>query len=547
VPSLDQRVRVVSIEARGPGLVHALALALDDCATRERAPSSAAAKLGIVPNGEVTPRNAFALLAVARVLGLDSVRRLAVDVLVEHATPRTALRSARAALSASLEVREPALLQAAYECVKAVGLSRRRAGGACVFECDAAGVLRYRESKTPPTGALATPGHACPARAFRALAAAERAVKDPFFVATTTGDEASEPADANTTRADEKHDDVADDDDPRFEDQGGAPGRSARTRRRPPPPRCGRRSASSTPPSSAEDRDDDAETAAELAGVCDDTASAPPPPKKSPPPVLLKGDEDVQPTSVAFAPGMRRCYLVRRKAVARAVDGVPGTRDDEFCLYDDATLQLLCCARGRKHGATFEMALARCADDEPFYAAQAPEFLARSTATLSGSRFVLRDWGLDDLPGGGDDAAGVAGCLPARRVRGAVTYAYNVLGREPNSMRVAVVDHGGAGDPRVHRFRTRPAKWNARLQMWTLDFQTRVKLASKKNFQLLDVADDDHAHASSPSPRAPAAHVKLLFGKCSKNRFALDFAPPFAPATALFVALTTFASKLVAA
>ena len=41
--------------------------------------------------------------------------------------------------------------------------------------------------------------------------------------------------------------------------------------------------------------------------------------------------------------------------------------------------------------------------------------------------------------------------------------------------------------------------------------------------------------------------VRLLFGKVSKNRFSLDFAPPFAPASALFVALTTFASKLVVA
>ena len=108
-----------------------------------------------------------------------------------------------------------------------------------------------------------------------------------------------------------------------------------------------------------------------------------------------------------------------------------------------------------------------------------------------------------------------------------MTYRANVLGRVPNSMRVATID----GDD-VLRFRTRAPKWSDKVQMWTMDFQGRVKRASKKNFQLHLVDDDE---------------VRLLFGKVSKNRFSLDFAPPFAPASALFVALTTFASKLVVA
>jgi hypothetical protein len=65
-----------------------------------------------------------------------------------------------------------------------------------------------------------------------------------------------------------------------------------------------------------------------------------------------------------------------------------------------------------------------------------------------------------------------------------------------------------------------------------MDFQGRVKKASKKNFQLHFLHDDE---------------IRLLFGKVSKNRFSLDFAPPFGPATALFTALTTFADKLVVA
>ena len=133
---------------------------------------------------------------------------------------------------------------------------------------------------------------------------------------------------------------------------------------------------------------------------------------------------------------------------------------------------------------------------------------------------MFQDWRIPGLPGGMlDELAG--------RHRAAVTFTANVLGRVPNSMRAAIV-----GDEVSWRFKTRKPRWSDRIGMWTMDFQQRVKKASKKNFQLHFVDDDE---------------VRLLFGKVSKNRFALDFAPPFAPATALFCALTTFADKLVVA
>lgn len=222
------------------------------------------------------------------------------------------------------------------------------------------------------------------------------------------------------------------------------------------------------------DNSDTTSLASRLAGLADDT------------PV---------PSDSVFDPQLRRCYLVRRR----------GNDDDEFSLYDDETLSLL--VTGRK-GATFTFSSTKCN----------PSFLGEASSSLGGSRFVLHDWGVDGLP---------TSCpLHHRKVRAAATYTANVLGRVPNTMRVAVL----VGSKPV-RFRTRPARWNDKLQMWTLEFQERVKRASKKNFQLLDETNT----------------VKLLFGKVSKNRFSLDFAPPFAPTTALFVALTTFASKLVAA
>mmetsp|Transcript_2974 Transcript_2974/g.3837 ORF Transcript_2974/g.3837 Transcript_2974/m.3837 type:complete len:317 (+) Transcript_2974:1-951(+) len=231
-----------------------------------------------------------------------------------------------------------------------------------------------------------------------------------------------------------------------------------------------------------------------------------------------------------FSSQLRRCYLVRRKGVT--IGERDGIACDEFCLYDDHSLQLLVSARGRKGSSCFSLALARSSDEDMFFTPAAPEFLGQSTGNISGSRFILRDWGIDHLP---------LGCLSTlqRRVRAAVTYKANVLGRVPNSMRVALV-HSSNTDHRriVHRFYTRKAIWNSKLSMWTMDFQSRVKLASKKNLQLIQ---ESSSGDSSPP------QVKLLFGKVSKNRFSLDFAPPFAPATALFVCLTTFASKLVAA
>ena len=44
--------------------------------------------------------------------------------------------------------------------------------------------------------------------------------------------------------------------------------------------------------------------------------------------------------------------------------------------------------------------------------------------------------------------------------------------------------------------------------------------------------------------RAP---VLLAFGKVAKDRFSLDFGSPFTPASAIFVALSTFANKLAVA
>ena len=124
-------------------------------------------------------------------------------------------------------------------------------------------------------------------------------------------------------------------------------------------------------------------------------------------------------------------------------------------------------------------------------------------------------------------------------------YDTNVLGRVPNAMRVVVPRPGVSTS--THRnmhsawqknkaefleVRTKKPKWNARMEAWTMDFKGRAKLASKKNFILIDPDDEDE-------------RVLMLFGKMTKNRWSLDFSPPLNPITCLFVAVTAFSSKMV--
>jgi hypothetical protein len=77
---------------------------------------------------------------------------------------------------------------------------------------------------------------------------------------------------------------------------------------------------------------------------------------------------------------------------------------------------------------------------------------------------------------------------------------------------------------------TRKPRWNPKMEAWTMDFKGRAKLASKKNFILIDPDYEDRA--------------LFLFGKCTKNRWSFDYAYPMNPLTCLFVALTAFSSKL---
>ncbi|KAH8059519.1 hypothetical protein JL721_9256 [Aureococcus anophagefferens] len=111
-----------------------------------------------------------------------------------------------------------------------------------------------------------------------------------------------------------------------------------------------------------------------------------------------------------------------------------------------------------------------------------------------------------------------------------VDYAVNRLANRPRSMLVRVDDL---------ELRSRAPEYNPRLQGFCLDFFGRARLASVRNFQLVD-------GSAPPVPNDPDAEAKckLLFGRWSDDEFHLDVKHPFSPADAFAVAVSSFATKL---
>lgn len=88
-------------------------------------------------------------------------------------------------------------------------------------------------------------------------------------------------------------------------------------------------------------------------------------------------------------------------------------------------------------------------------------------------------------------------------------------------------------------FQTKKPTWNEELCAWTLNFNGRVKQASKKNFLIVAEQGNDRMEDEFGEER-----IFLRFGKISKTRFTLDFRYPLSPMAALAIACTTFAKKL---
>mmetsp|Transcript_48998 Transcript_48998/g.115032 ORF Transcript_48998/g.115032 Transcript_48998/m.115032 type:complete len:91 (-) Transcript_48998:222-494(-) len=75
-------------------------------------------------------------------------------------------------------------------------------------------------------------------------------------------------------------------------------------------------------------------------------------------------------------------------------------------------------------------------------------------------------------------------------------------------------------------------EWNEALQAYTMNFYDRVKMASKKNFQLV-----------IPGKEKSSTAV-LLFGKVRRDEYALDFRHPLSCLQALLIVLSHFGHRL---
>ncbi|TMW58210.1 hypothetical protein Poli38472_011798 [Pythium oligandrum] len=88
-------------------------------------------------------------------------------------------------------------------------------------------------------------------------------------------------------------------------------------------------------------------------------------------------------------------------------------------------------------------------------------------------------------------------------------------------------------------FETRKPSWNEELGAWTLNFNGRVKLPSKKNFLIVAEEGNENMEAEFGEQTS-----YLRFGKVSKTRFSLDFQAPITPFIALAIATSAFARKM---
>ncbi|GMH82213.1 hypothetical protein TL16_g09184 [Triparma laevis f. inornata] len=238
-------------------------------------------------------------------------------------------------------------------------------------------------------------------------------------------------------------------------------------------------------------------------------------------------------------PGTRKCYLERRRGM-----GPEGT-ETHYIVYAEDSLDMLVAATSTPTVGQYYFS-----ESEDDFLRHGDHYIGQMKSTLAGTQFHLYDDGISKSEGGSILAE------LERKQKALLVYQTNVLGRVPNAMNIVIPRPGldnefrddATGDKnqidssgmykaysnnerdKFVMMETKKPKWNPKMEAWTMDFKGRAKLASKKNFILVDPTVDER--------------VLMMFGKVTKNRWSLDYSPPMNPLTCLFVALTAFSSKL---
>ena len=147
----------------------------------------------------------------------------------------------------------------------------------------------------------------------------------------------------------------------------------------------------------------------------------------------------------------------------------------------------------------------------------------RSAAVLSRNCLGTR-WTVTD-PATSNASCGKRRC--------AVDYEANRFANRPRAMHVDLDNCAGA----PKKLRSRAPEYSPRLHGFCLDFFGRARLASVRNFQIVDATED-------LVPGDEEARCLLLFGRWSSDEFHLDVKHPFSLVDAFAIAVSSFATKI---
>jgi len=230
-----------------------------------------------------------------------------------------------------------------------------------------------------------------------------------------------------------------------------------------------------------------------------------------------------------------KCTLIRSK-----VKNIPSY--ELYIEHTDSTFSLLLYSRKVRIGNHNEYLITRkmftSVPDES-------EIIGRLKSNFVGTAFVLYDNNKKHVRKDNVDEL--------RSELGAVLYEPNILGfKGPRKMKVITtrLDDNGefipcrprqAKETLIERSKdpfdremlvlyNKSPQWNEETQSYVLNFNHRVRIASVKNFQIVNNDDLDY--------------IIMQFGKKKKNIFTLDFRYPFSALLAFAIALTSLDTKI---
>mmetsp|Transcript_29209 Transcript_29209/g.72128 ORF Transcript_29209/g.72128 Transcript_29209/m.72128 type:complete len:454 (+) Transcript_29209:47-1408(+) len=212
-----------------------------------------------------------------------------------------------------------------------------------------------------------------------------------------------------------------------------------------------------------------------------------------------------------------------------------------YVLYSQDPDKFLLAGRRRKKNKQSTYLIST---DEKDLSRKSNAYTGKVKSNYFGTEFTIYDSGANPSDNKGNEEV--------RQELGVVQYDRNVLGTNgPRKMQVYLPKTARSGVREVlqptqpqdkmsaklenddHNFIkivNKTPRWNENLGAFCLNFQGRVTVASVKNFQLVDEAEQDR--------------IVLQFGKCSDDTFTMDYCYPMCALQAFAICLSSFDHKL---